>query len=106
MTGELTSIGFARLARALIDTADTECAVTGLTFRSPGRQGTSRAHRHNPDGSVTVSVRYRNRPAVAVAADMIEGIAATHSKTVNANGRDALWLTVLRVLNINPEEKT
>lgn len=94
----LTSIEFARLARTLIDAAATECAAVGITMRSPGRRGRSRAYRRN-DAATTISVRYRNRPAIAVAADMIEGIAVTHKQTVNANGRDALWLAAMTALD-------
>ncbi len=91
LEAELTSIGFARLARALIAAA-AGFGVAGITFRSPGRVGVGRAIRRNADGSATVAVRYRGRPAVSVTADMIEGIIrAAKNGSIDASARDALW---------------
>lgn len=96
---ELTSIGFARLARRLIHTARDCCEITDLTMRSPGTRGEARQFKRT-GSHVTVAVRYRNRPAIAVAADMIEGIAASHPDVVMASGRDALWITAVEVLTV------
>ncbi len=102
MEAELTSIGFARLARALIDAA-TGFGVAEVTFRSPGRVGVGRAIRRNADGSATVAVRYRGRPAVSVTADMIEGIVRAAKKgSVGASARDALWRAAGEVLSASP----
>ena len=98
MGSEMTSIGFARLARALIDVA-AEVGVTQLTFRSPGRVGVGRAIRRNADGSATVAVRYRGRPALSVAADMIEGVVQAGGKSVvDSRVRDTLWAVVAAAL--------
>lgn len=91
LEAELTSIGFARLARALVPVA-AGFGAANVTFRSPGRVGVGRAIRRNADGSATIAVRYRGRPAVSVAADMIEGIVRAAKKgSVDASARDALW---------------
>lgn len=102
LEAELTSIGFARLARALIDAA-TGFGVAEVTFRSPGRVGVGRAIRRNADGSATVAVRYRGRPAVSVTADMIEGVVrAAKNGSVDALARDALWRAAGEVLSASP----
>ncbi len=102
LEAELTSIGFARLARTLIDTA-TGFGVADVTFRSPGRVGVGRAIRRNADGSATVAVRYRGRPAVSVTADMIEGVVrAAGNGSVDASARDALWRAAGEVLVVRP----
>ena len=91
LEAELTSIGFARLARALVDVA-AGFGLAEISFRSPGRIGVGRAIRRNADGSATIAVRYRGRPAVSVAADMIEGLVRASAKgSVDAPARDALW---------------
>ncbi len=98
LSAELTSIGFARLARGLMDAAALY-EVPEVTFRSPGRVGVGRAIRRNSDGSATVAVRYRGRPAMSVAADMIEGIIrATRAGAIDAAGRDALWRAAGEIL--------
>ncbi|MDH3293054.1 MAG: hypothetical protein OER95_01885 [Acidimicrobiia bacterium] len=95
---ELTSIGFARLARALSEVAG-EAGISQLSFRSPGRVGVGRAIRRNADGSATVAVRYRNRPSLSVAADMIEGVVqAGGTSLVTSEVRDELWLAAGLVL--------
>jgi hypothetical protein len=96
---ELTSIGFARLARALIGVGH-DVGLQQLRFRSPGRVGVGRAIRRNADGSATIAVRYRNRPALSVAADMIEGVVQAGGKSVITSGvRDALWAAAGAVLS-------
>ncbi len=73
--------------------------IAEVTFRSPGRVGVGRAIRRNADGSATVAVRYRGRPAVSVTADMIEGIVRAAKKgSFDASGRDALWRAAGEVL--------
>jgi len=102
LEAELTSIGFARLARVLIDVA-TGFGVADVTFRSPGRVGVGRAIRRNADGSATVAVRYRGRPAISVTADMIEGVVrASNNGSVDAAARDALWRAAGEVLIASP----
>ncbi len=68
---------FAHAARALA----TEARRRGLIapgFRSPPRLvGVDRSIRRHPSGAA-VAVRVRNRPWVAVAADMIEGVIAAN----------------------------
>lgn len=98
LEAELTSIGFARLARILIQVA-AGFGVADVTFRSPGRVGVGRAIRRNADGSATVAVRYRGRPAISVTADMIEGVVrASQHGSVDASARDALWRAAGEVL--------
>jgi len=102
LEAELTSIGFARLARALIDAA-AGFGVADVTFRSPGRVGVGRAIRRNADGSATVAVRYRGRPAVSVTADMIEGVVrAAKNSSVDSPARDALWRAAGEILIAAP----
>ncbi len=104
LDGELTSIGFARLARSLSEVAAAVGAAP-VTFRSPGRVGAGRAIRRNADGSATVAVRYRGRPAVAVAADMIEGIVQAAGKpAIGAAERDRLWGAAGEVLTGDCEQ--
>jgi hypothetical protein len=90
------SLRFAAAARSLGDAARAQgLAVPG--FRSPPRlHGVTRSLRRRPDGGVTIAVALRDRPWVAVLADMIEGV-------VVANGlagapadrcRTALWSAV------------
>jgi hypothetical protein len=50
--------------------------------------------------TVTVAVRYRNRPAPAVVADMIEGIVqANQDRRIGFAIRDELWLVALAQLS-------
>ncbi len=90
---ELTSIRFAQIARR-INQAAKDQSLCGPAFRSPPRApGLRRSIRRRPDGSATVSVSLRGRPAVAVVADMIDGVMAAneHCSTRSAEVRDRLW---------------
>lgn len=75
---EVTSVHFAKIAREIAGVARSEGLVVP-TFRSPPRStGLRRSIRWRADGSATVSVALRGRPAVAVVADMIDGLAAAN----------------------------
>lgn len=90
---ELTSIRFAQIARQLNQAAKDHRLRTPA-FRSPPRApGLRRSIKRRPDGSATVSVSLRGRPAVAVVADMIDGVMAANEpcSTRSAEVRDRLW---------------
>ncbi|MGB5760154.1 MAG: hypothetical protein WBM50_24780, partial [Acidimicrobiales bacterium] len=75
---ELTSVRFAQIANR-INQAAKDQSLCGPAFRSPPRApGLRRSIRRRPDGSATVSVSLRGRPAVAVVADMIDGVMAAN----------------------------
>ena len=91
--GELTSVGFAQIARQL-NRAATVDGLRSPAFRSPPRvAGLRRSIRRRADGSATVSVSLRGRPAVAVVADMIDGVLAANgaASARSAEVRDRLW---------------
>lgn len=92
--GEMTSVGFAEVARQ-INRAAASLDLTTPAFRSPPRRpGVQRSIARRADGSATVSVALRGRPAVAVVADMIDGVlAATPPESIRpgATPRDRLW---------------
>ncbi len=99
-TAELTSVRFAQVARQL----GIEAKRHGLrspAFRSPPRvAGVTRSIRRRADGSATVSVQLRGRPAVAVVADMIDGVmAANEHSTRSAAVRDRLWSAATPLLS-------
>lgn len=91
MTADL--LDFATAARTLSRAA----AVLGLrspAFRSPPRTpGSTRTIRTNRDGTCTVAVAVRDRPRLAVLADMVEGVVAANGLSGVDAGRcrDALW---------------
>jgi hypothetical protein len=68
-----TTVDFAAAARAL--TREARCrGLVAPSYRCPPRLiGVDRSIRRRPDGAV-VSVKLRDRPWVAVLADMIEGV--------------------------------
>ena len=87
---------FAASARTIGEAA----RASGLrvpAFRSPPRLvGVDRSIRRYDDGSVTIAVRLRGRPHVAVTADMIEGVVVTNG-LVGAEAdrcRGGLWAAV------------
>ncbi|MEZ5410493.1 MAG: hypothetical protein R2761_20875 [Acidimicrobiales bacterium] len=95
--GELSSLRFAAVAREL-GQAGRRRGMEVPAFRSPPRSpGVRRAIRRERDGSATVSVALRGRPAVAVVADMIDGmVAAAHVGDIEAGAvRDELWAAAL-----------
>ncbi len=102
--GELSSLRFAAVARELGQTARHH-GMEVPAFRSPPRSpGVRRAIRRERDGSTTVSVMLRGRPAVAVVADMIDGmVAAAQLSDVEAGVvRDELWAAALPLVVVAP----
>jgi hypothetical protein len=90
---EATSFRFASAARTLGQAARHRGLVVP-GFRSPPRlAGAERTLRRRDDGGVTVAIRMRGRPWVAVLADMIEGvIVANRLAGADATrARTALW---------------
>ncbi len=82
---------FATASRILTDTA-AQFNGTAPGFRSPPRiPGVKRSVTRNRDGSVTVAVAVRDRPVMAVIADMIDGIMLTSGDSGESNLYDALW---------------
>lgn len=90
---EATSFRLASAARTLGQAARQRGLVVP-GFRSPPRlAGAERTMRRRRDGGVTVAVRMRGRPWVAVLADMIEGVIVTN-RLAGADAtrtRTALW---------------
>jgi hypothetical protein len=92
---EATALRFASAARTLADVARAR-GYDAPTFRSPPKvAGLQRSLRRGAAGA-TVAVRLRQRPWVAVLADMIDGvIAANGLRGVAADDlRTALWFAV------------
>ncbi len=91
-----TSLRFAAAARSL-GAATRQRGLVVPGFRSPPRvPGAQRTLRHRPGGGVSVAVTIRDRPFVAVVADMVEGIVvANHLDGIEATRvRTALWEAV------------
>lgn len=89
----MTSVRFAQVARQINQVAK-ELDLTAPAFRSPPRvAGVRRTIKRRKDGSATVSVSVRGRPAVAVVADMIDGVMAANDpgSTRSAGIADRLW---------------
>lgn len=102
---ELTSIRFAQIARQLNNVAK-EYGLRTPAFRSPPRTpGLRRSIKRRPDGSATVSVSLRGRPAVAVVADMIDGVIAANEpgSTRSAEVMDRLWLAATPFLSFEDD---
>lgn len=98
--GELTSVRFAAVARRVAE-ASRAGGIEPPAFRSPPRSpGARRSIRRQADGSATVAVALRGRPAVAVVGDMIDGVvaAAGLDGVHGAALRDDLWSAVAEVL--------
>ncbi len=91
-----TSVRFAATARILVKALRTlDLRVPG--FRSPPRvAGSDRTVRWGPDGNATISVALRDRPWLAVVADMIDGVVvANHLEGADAQQcRSTLWAAV------------
>ncbi|MGH1490679.1 MAG: hypothetical protein ACRBK7_15035 [Acidimicrobiales bacterium] len=103
---ELTSIQFAQIARQLNNVAN-EYGLGTPAFRSPPRvPGLRRSIKRRPDGSATVSVSLRGRPAVAVVADMIDGVIAANEagSTRSIEIVDRLWLAATPFLAFDAEQ--
>ncbi len=74
LSASLNSVEFAYLARAVCAAAE-EQGLSVPTFRSPPTAGgAGRSIRRSPGQRATVAVRYRSRPRISVAADMVEGV--------------------------------
>ena len=89
----MTSLEFAELARRLGAVART-AGFEPPSFRSPPRSPAhTRALVRQSGGSVTVSVRLKNRSSLAVAADLIDGVIAANAVVGQPAGhlRDELW---------------
>lgn len=92
---EATSLRFAGAARTITEVARAR-GLAAPTFRSPPTlAGVQRSLRRRGD-TVTVAVRLRQRPWVAVLADMIDGVvAANRLRGAEADDvRTALWQAV------------
>jgi hypothetical protein len=75
-------------------------------FRSPpGSPGVRRSIRREADGSATVSVAMRGRPAISVIADMVDGVVAASELggLEAALVRDQLWSAVANLLDEGSE---
>lgn len=88
---EATSLRFSAAARTMSQVARRE-GLTAPSFRSPPRVlGIDRSIRRRRVGSPLVSVRLRDRPWVAVLADMIDGVVVAN----DLRGADASRLRTL-----------
>ena len=86
-----TATDFATVSRILVHTA-AQFGGTAPGFRSPPRiPGVKRSVTRNRDGSVTVAVAVRDRPVMAVIADMIDGVLLTSGGSGDGELYDALW---------------
>lgn len=87
-----TSVDFAAAARTLTREARRH-GLVGPSFRCPPRLvGVDRSIRRRGDGAI-VSVRLRERPWIAVLADMIEGVVVANGLAPPASDRlrSELW---------------
>lgn len=92
---EATALRFADAARVITEVARSR-GLEAPAFRSPPTiANVQRSLRRRPGGA-TVAVRLRNRPWVAVLADMIDGVVAANSlRGAPADDlRAALWQAV------------
>lgn len=98
MTSSLTSVDFARLGQELAGVVRTH-GLCVPDFRTPRHASESGRAIQRRRSAVAVAVRYRNRPAPAVVADMIEGIVqANQGRRLGFAIRDELWLVALAQL--------
>lgn len=96
----MTSLDFAASARRLADAA-RQSGQTAPGFRSPPRSpGCRRSIRRRRDGEAVVAVQVRERPSVAVLADMIDGVIVANRLSGSEAGvlRDQLWQSVTDLL--------
>lgn len=101
LSQELTSVRFAAAARRLSEAARS-VGIDPPGFRSPPRTpGRRRSIRREADGSATVSVALRGRPALAVIGDMIDGVVAAGGVegVEGAQVRDELWTALAGLLD-------
>jgi hypothetical protein len=93
---EANSLRYAAAVRSLGEAARAGGLVVPA-FRSPPRLAeVERSIRWRGDGGATVSVRLRDRPWVAVLADMIEGVVVANGLRASAadHARTMLWTAV------------
>lgn len=94
----MTSVDFARLGRVLAGIAKSH-QLRVPDFRTPRNGSAAGRSIQRRQSAATVAVRYRNRPAPAVVADMIEGIVQANSeRRLGFAIRDELWLAALAQL--------
>lgn len=89
---EASSIQFAAAARVLGDAARRQRLVAP-SFRSPPRVAADRTVRGQGSDAVTVAVRVKGRPWLAVLADLVDGVVFANQLTgaEAAACRTALW---------------
>lgn len=106
MTSSLTSVDFAHLGQELAAIVRNH-GLRVPDFRTPRHGSAAGRAIQRRQSTVTVAVRYRNRPAPAVVADMIEGIVqANPDRRLGFAIRDELWLTALAQLALSePQER-
>lgn len=92
---EATSLRFAHAARTITDVARAR-GLEAPAFRSPPAIAGAQRTLRRRGGSATVAVQLRNRPWVAVLADMIDGVLAVNRLrgAEAAAVRTALWQAV------------
>jgi len=92
----MTSLDFAEAARRLSGAA-RRAGNAAPGFRSPPRNPNARRSiRWRRNGEAVIAVRVKDRPAVAVLADMIDGVVAANrlEQPAAADLRDHLWEAV------------
>lgn len=107
----MTSLDFAASARRLADAA-LQAGHAAPGFRSPPRNsGCRRSIRRRRTGEAVIAVQMKQRPAVAVLADMVEGVIAANGLdgVQAADLRDLLWgalADLVADLSPSPPERT
>lgn len=92
----MTSLDFAESARRLSEAARRD-GQAAPGFRSPPRApGCHRSIRRRRNGEAVIAVQVKDRPPVAVLADMVDGVIAANGLTGRqaAELRDELWAAV------------
>lgn len=91
--GRMTSLDFAETARRLSEAA-RQSGHDAPGFRSPPRApGCRRSIRRRRSGEAVIAVQVKDRPSVAVLADMVDGVVAANRLVGRpaADLRDHLW---------------
>ncbi len=92
----MTSLDFAESARRLSEAA-RQVGQAAPGFRSPPRSpGCRRSIRRRRGGEAVIAVQVKDRPSVAVLADMVDGVIAANRLVGRpaADLRDHLWAAV------------
>lgn len=92
----MTSLDFAESARRLSEAA-RRAGQSAPGFRSPPlAPGCRRSIRRRRNGDAVIAVQVKDRPLVAVLADMVDGVVAANSLVgpQAADLRDELWVAV------------